>query len=423
MWVDPGSHGSLKRPCRRLVQRDVPACRHLPGLQAARSAARHRITRPWAGAALALGAAAMFPRTTTNALLATLTLAVAAGSAACGRTSAASSAAPPPSPVGVEAVRPVKVPEVTEYIATLRSRRSITVQPQVNGHVTKIFVESGDTVKAGAPLMQIDPARQQATLSSARASHSSRRAALDLAERDLKRTTQLVELGAVPTRELDQARSSVDALRAEVNALAANIRSDRVTLDYYRVEAPAGGVVGDIPVRVGDRVTPATRLTTLDDNGALEAYVSVPIEQSDRVALGMEVQLVDQDGKTLSTGRVHFISPQVSSETQSLLLKSDVPNPDGALRAEQFVRARVVWGARDGFTLPPASIVRMNGQTFVYVADAAESGAVARMRPVVVGELIDNRFAVLSGIQPGQKIVTSGVQKIRDGAPVAIQRK
>jgi len=365
----------------------------------------------------------MFPRTTTNALLATLILAVAAGSAACGRTSAASSAAPPPSPVGVEAVRPVKVPEVTEYIATLRSRRSITVQPQVDGHVTKIFVESGDTVKAGAPLMQIDPARQQATLSSARASHSSRRAALELAERDLKRTTQLVELGAVPTRELDQARSSVDALRAEVNALAANIRSDRVTLDYYRVEAPAGGVVGDIPVRVGDRVTPATRLTTLDDNGALEAYVSVPIEEANRVALGMEVQLVDQDGKTLSTGRVHFISPHVSSETQSILLKSDVPNPDGALRAEQFVRARVVWGARDGFTLPPASIVRMNGQTFVYVADAAGNGAVARMRPVVVGELIDNRFAVLSGIQPGQKIVTSGVQKIRDGAPVAIQRK
>jgi multidrug efflux pump subunit AcrA (membrane-fusion protein) len=82
-----------------------------------------------------------------------------------------------------------------------------------------------------------------------------------------------------------------------------------------------------------------------------------------------------------------------------------------------------VWGARDGFTVPPASIVRMNGQTFVYVADAAGKSAVARMRPVVVGELIDNRFAVLSGIEPGQKIVTSGVQKIRDGAPVAIQRQ
>jgi RND family efflux transporter MFP subunit len=137
----------------------------------------------------------------------------------------------------------------------------------------------------------------------------------------------------------------------------------------------------------------------------------------------MEVQLVDQAGKTLSTGKVHFISPHVSSETQSILLKSDVANPDGALRAEQFVRARVVWGARDGFTLPPASIVRMNGQTFVYVAEGAATGAVARMRPVVVGELIDNRFAVLSGIQPGQKVVTSGVQKIRDGAPVAIQRR
>ncbi len=353
------------------------------------------------------------------ALAAILVLALAA----CGRSSAASSAPPPPSPVGVEAVRPTRVPDVTEYIATLRSRRSITVQPQVDGHVTKIFVASGDAVKPGDPIMQIDPARQRATLTAARASHSSRRAALDLAELELRRTTQLVELGAVPTRELDQARSSVDALRAEVASLAAGIRSDQVTLGYYRVDAPARGVVGDIPVRVGDRVTAATRLTTLDDNGALEAYVSVPIEQSGRVKLGMEVQLVDQAGKTLSTGQVHFISPQVSSETQSILLKTDVANPDSALRAEQFVRARVVWGSLDGFTLPPAAIIRMNGQTFVYVADGGNGGSVARMRPVVVGELIDNRFAVLSGIEPGQKIVTSGVQKIRDGAPVAIQRK
>ena len=352
-----------------------------------------------------------------------LAITLAAWLAACGRPSAASSAPPPPSPVGVEAARPTRVPDVTEYIATLRSRHSITVQPQVDGHVTKIFVASGDTVKPGDPIMQIDPARQRATLSSARASHSSRRAALDLAERDLRRTTQLVELGAVPTRELDQARSSVDALRAEVKALAADIRSDQVTLGYYRVDAPARGVVGDIPVRVGDRVTQATRLTTLDDNAALEAYVSVPIEQSGRVKLGMEVQLVDQAGKTLSTGRVHFVSPQVSSETQSILLKTDVPNRDSSLRAEQFVRARVVWGSRDAFTLPPAAIVRMNGQTFVYVADGDKGGSVARMRPVVVGELIDNRFAVRSGIEPGQNIVTSGVQKIRDGAPVAIQRK
>jgi RND family efflux transporter MFP subunit len=358
----------------------------------------------------------------SRTLAAVLVALAAAAQAACTPSSAAPApAAPPAAPVGLQALSSTRVLDTTEYIATLRSRRSITVQPQVDGHVTRIFVKSGDAVKPGDPIMQIDPARQQAALSSARASQSSRRAALTLAERDLARTRTLAASGAVPARELDQARSSVDALRAEIDALGADIRSSRVQLGYYRVDAPAHGVVGDIPVRVGDRVTPTTTLTTLDDNAALEAYVSVPVEQAARVAPGMEVQLVDQGGKTLSSSRVHFISPQVSSETQSILIKTAVENPSGALRAEQFARARVIWGSHDGFTVPPAAVIRMNGQTFVYVAESARGGLVARMRPVTVGELIDNHFAVESGLKAGEKVVTSGVQKIRDGAPIVVQ--
>ena len=350
-----------------------------------------------------------------------LSLAALLALASCRSSEAQPAGAPAGVPVGVEVVAAAKVPDTTEYIATLRSRRSIAVQPQVDGHVTRIFVKAGDRIEAGRPIMQIDPARQRANLSSTRATHASRRAALALAETELGRSRKLVELGAVPRSELDQAQSNAAALRAEVAALAAGIRSDAVQLGYYRITAPAAGVVGDIPVRVGDRVTPGTLLTTLDDNAALEAYVSVPVEESARVASGMEVQLVGDDGKTLSTGKVHFVSPQVSSETQSILIKTDVSNPDGSLRAEQFVRARVVWGASDRITLPPAAVVRMNGQTFAFVAETGQAGAVARMRPVLLGDLIDNRFSVRSGLKAGEKVVTSGVQKIRDGAPLAIQ--
>jgi RND family efflux transporter MFP subunit len=353
-------------------------------------------------------------------LVGVFTLAVLA-LASCSSSAAQPAGAPAGVPVGVEVAVARPVPDTTEYIATLRSRRSIAVQPQVDGHVTRIFVKSGDRVEAGRPIMQIDPARQRANLTSTQANHASRRAALALAETELARSRKLVELGAVPRRELDQATSNAEALRAEVAALAAGIRSDAVQLGYYRITAPAGGVVGDIPVRVGDRVTPGTLLTTLDDNAALEAYVSVPVEQSARVAPGMEVQLVDAAGSALSTGKVTFVSPQVSSETQSILIKTDVDNQDGSLRAEQFVRARVIWGATDKLTLPPAAVVRMNGQTFVFVAEGEDASPVARMRPVVLGDLIDNRFSVRSGLTAGEKVVSSGVQKIRDGAPIAIQ--
>lgn len=342
--------------------------------------------------------------------------------ASCGRASEAEpSQGPGAVPVEVELLASRPLPETTEYIATLRSRRSIAVQPQVEGRVVRIFVKSGDRVEPGRPLVQIDPARQRATLSAARASYASRRAALALAERELGRTQTLFERDALPRSQLDQATSSAEALRAEVAALAAEIESDQVQLGYYRITAPARGVVGDIPVRVGDRVAPGTLLTTLDDNAALEAYVSVPVEQAARVVPGLEVQLIDEAGKALSTGRVHFVSPQVSSETQSILIKTDVDNPTGTLRAEQFVRARVVWGAQDGVTLPPPSVVRMNGQTFVFVAEAVKNQTIARMRPVALGDLVDNRFAVRSGVKPGEKVVSSGVQKIRDGAPIAIQ--
>jgi RND family efflux transporter MFP subunit len=340
--------------------------------------------------------------------------------AACTSSSAAPpAAAPPPVPVGVETLKQSPVLETTEYIGTLRSRRSIAVQPQVDGYITRIFVKSGDRVEPGRPLIQIDPARQRANLTAARASHASRRAALSLAERELARTRQLVDHDALPHNQLDQALSTADALRSEVAALDANIRSDEVELGYYRITAPAGGVVGDIPIRVGDHVTPATLLTTLDDNAALEAYVSIPVEEARRIELGLEVQLV-ADGDVLSTGKVHFISPQVSNETQSILIKTDVDNRSGALRPEQFVRARVIWGAQDGLTVPPASVVRMNGQTFVFVAESQKGQLAARMRPVALGELIANRFAVRSGLEPGEKVVSSGVQKIRDGAPIAL---
>jgi RND family efflux transporter MFP subunit len=344
--------------------------------------------------------------------------------AACDTSSAAPGAkpgAPPPAGVQLTTLATTDVRDATEYIATLRSRRSIAIQPQVDGQITKIWVASGDRVINGQPLAQIDSARAQASVSAAEATRASRLATLALARRELERTTSLVEKGALTGQALDQARSGVEAAQADVDALTAQIQSSQVQLRYYRLVAPAVGVVGDIPVRVGDRVTPATVITTLDNNDALEAYVSIPVERAAQVKVGTAVELVGDDGANLATGQVYFISPQVNADTQSVLVKATFTNATGGLRAEQFVRARVVWSNHPGILIPALSVVRLAGQTFVFVAETTPDGKtlVAKQRPVTLGELTGDSFPVEKGLAAGDRVVTSGIQKLRDGAPIA----
>jgi RND family efflux transporter MFP subunit len=342
----------------------------------------------------------------------------AAGLAACSGSEAQPRGAPP-MPVELLTLAATRVRDTTEYVATLKSRRSIVLQPLVDGQLVKIFVKSGDTVAPDQPLMQIDPQRQRAAVTSAEATRASRQATLSFAEQAFQRAERLYAGGAISQQELDQARSNFHSAKAEVDALSSQLRENVVQLDYYRIVAPAHGVVGDIPVRVGDHVTPATRLTTLDENGLLEAYVSVPVEKAAKLQLGMPIELLDAAGATLGNGQITFISPQVNEETQSVLIKTVVENSDNSLRAAQFVRARVVWTSHPGVIVPPLAVLRLNGQSFVFVAVEEKGQLVARQRPVSLGELASAGYPVLAGLKAGERVIVGGVQKLGDGVPVA----
>ena len=349
-------------------------------------------------------------------------VALALACAACGETG---NAAPqrggggmPPMPVKLVTLASIPISDTTEYLGVLKSRRQITIQPQVDGQLTKIFAKSGDVVEAGAPLMQIDPARQEAQVSSAQATRASRLATLAFAKQQLERVQRLFDSGATSKQDLDQAKANVQAAQADVDALGAQIRQNQVQLEYYRITAPAKGIVGDIPVRVGDRVQPTTVLTTLTDNSGLEAYVSIPIERAPQLQMGMNVQLVDATGAPIAHGTVHFVAANVNPDTQSILVKTDVADPKIDLRADQSVRARVVWSAHEGVAVPALAVIRLNGQTFVFVAADENGKLVARQRPVDLGELNGASYNVRAGLKPGEKVVAEGAQKLQDGAPI-----
>jgi RND family efflux transporter MFP subunit len=349
-------------------------------------------------------------------------LAAALGLACSGSTA---SGAPAPQgggmPVKVEVARSVAVSDTTDYVATLKSRDSAVIMADVEGRITQINVHSGEHVAAGTVLLEIDPRKQQATVNSQEHNRTAQEANLQFAQQQFDRTKGLADAGVVSKQDLDQARAARDAADAQLHSLDAQVQEQQVQLHYYKVVAPWAGVVGDVPVRVGDRVTSSTTLTTVDKPGSLEAYIYVPIERSGDIKMNLPVQIVDSDGKAIADSRVSFISPEVDNTTQGVLVKATIANHSDKLRTDQFIRARVIWGTHQGPVVPVLAVSRIGGQYFAFIAEDQNGKTVAHQKPLQVGEMIGNNYVVLDGVKNGDKIIVSGTQFLVDGMPVIPQ--
>jgi RND family efflux transporter MFP subunit len=273
-------------------------------------------------------------------------------------------------------------------------------------------------VQAGAPLVQIKPDKQLATVRSAEASRAGMEADVQYWRQQVKRLEALVAAGAISRQEFEQAQNSLRTAESRLEALNAQVREQQVELQFYRVEAPQAGVIGDITIRQGDRVTKSTMITTIDDNSGLEAYIQVPLDRSPDLRLGLPVQILDADGKVAATNPVSFVAPRVDDATQTVLVKSALRQAPPAIRTQQFIRSRIVWRSTEGLTVPVTAVSRINGKYFCYVVEKGDKGSVARQRPIEVGDLLGNDYVVKSGLAAGDQLIVSGIQKIGDGSPV-----
>src|SRR6266446_3628875 len=243
-------------------------------------------------------------------------LALTAGALAVGCQKSAADNPPggagaPALPVQVQIAAWVKIPDTTEYLSILKSRHSAAINPQVEGQITRIFVKSGEHVKAGTPLLQIDPLKQEATVNSQEASRAAQEANLRYAKVSLERAQKLLDAGVISKQEYDNAQTAYEAAQAQLKALDEQVKQQKVELHYYGVTSPMDGIVGDVPVRMGDRVTVTTSLTTIDERGALEAYIYVPTERARSLKTGLPVRLLDSAGNVVSETHISFVSPQV----------------------------------------------------------------------------------------------------------------
>lgn len=342
---------------------------------------------------------------------------------ACSRTSAdAAPQGPPAMPVKVQAVADQPIGDASEYVATIKSRHSATIMSDVEGWIFDIRVHSGQLVHKGDTLMEIDPRMQQAAVSNYDSQKRSKEAALAWAKSQYDRTKALAASGVMSQQDLQQAQSAYDGALADVRALDAQIDQSKVQLKYYSVFAPTDGIVGDVPVHVGDRVTNTTVLTTIDERSGLEVYIPIPSEHARDVKIGTPVEVVDATGKVLLHTSVYFVSPQIDTGTQSVLVKAPADQAADVLRAMQLVRARIVWSTHSGITIPVIAVTRVSGQFFAFITQQDNGKTVARQVPVELGDITGNDYAVLSGLKVGDQVVVSGGQNLADGMAVRIEQ-
>jgi RND family efflux transporter MFP subunit len=320
--------------------------------------------------------------------------------------------------VKVQTAKAQNVGEFTDYLATLISRNSSVLQPDVEGQITKILVHSGQHVRRGTPLIEINPLKQQATVQTNEANQKAREAALELARQDLERTKGLYKEGIIARQQLDQSQANYNAAAANANANKASIREQQEQLHYFTVRAPNDGIVGDIPVHVGDRVTAQTQLTTVTEGGQLEAYIYVPAEKASQAKVGTKVDIVADDGKAPVSTQITFVSPRVDPQSQLLLVKAVVPNNDNRFKNQQEVHARVIYRQLNAPTVPVTAVIRLGSQAFAFVVQSQNGSEVARQVPIQLGQVIGNDYVVLQGIKPGDRVVVSGTQMLADGVPV-----
>lgn len=344
--------------------------------------------------------------------------ALAVSLAGCKNEAKAAAAPPQAMPVKVEAVSYTPVAASDTYVSTIKGRRSATLQPQVEGNLTRILVKSGDMVRAGQVLMQIDPLKQSAAVQSQQGTQAQKKALYDYNKIELERQKKLYEAGVVSRDAFDQATQAYENSKADYDANAALTETQKQQLGYFQIRAPFNGIVGDIPVHVGDYVSSSTLLTTVDENVDLEAYIYVPTERAAEVRTGLPVEIIDSDGNSVLKTKINFLSPQVNNGLQSILAKAPIPRGTKGLRTEQLVKARVIWNSNPSPVIPVLAVTRIGGQSFVFVAAPKDGKYTAHQVPVTLGEPVGNTYPVIQGLKPNEKVIVSGLQFLQDGAPV-----
>ena len=338
--------------------------------------------------------------------------------------------APPPPEVLVMTVLQKDVPIQAEAVGTTVGFVNVQVMPRVQGYLLKQDYQDGAHVKAGQLLFEIDDRPYKAALNQALGDLARDQATLRKNQLDVARYTPLVPKGAASKEELDNAAQATHASEAQVQADQAAVDNARLNLDWTRIYSPIDGIAGIAPVQVGDLVTPSTVLTIVSQVDPMK--VTFPIterqylhfadqikehQEKGRAPDEPELRLILADGSTYPRpGRLYVTNRQVDQQTGTILVEALFPNPDAILRPGLYAKVRALAETvRGALLVPEQAVQEIQGAYQVAVVGPDDKVA---LRTVKAGEQVDGLWVINEGLKPGERVVTEGVQKVKDGIVV-----
>ncbi len=339
-----------------------------------------------------------------------------------------------PPEVLVADVMQQNVPVVHEYVAQLNGPVNAEITPKVQGYLLKQDYQNGYFVKEGQLLFELDPRQYQAAVEEAKAQVAVAHAKLAEATTNVDRDTPLAAQNAIPQKQLDTDLANQAAFKAEVLAQEAALRNAELNLSWTKVNSPIDGIAGLSNSQIGDLVGTATKMTTVSKVNPIWAYFNV----SESIFLGFAPKVtgiitgkVSQASLKIAPvefiksndvayphkGVIIYVNRQVGTQTGTIQMAAEFPNPDAVLRPGGFGRVRIAIGEnKNALLVPQPAVIEIQGQYQVIVLTPDNK---AIFRPVKMGELVGTNWIVNEGLKPGEKVVVEGIQKVQQFAAAA----
>jgi len=346
--------------------------------------------------------------------------------AGCGKEAGAP-VAPPPVAAHLVTVSPRSVPIRFDIVGQVEGSKQVEVRARVSGILVRQFYREGDPVREGAPLFEIDRAPFEVALAQAQGQLAQANAQLEQGRREEARLKPLVQERAVSRKEYDDATSTLQFAQAAVQLGDAAVRQAQLNLSYTNVTAPVAGISGRAEHSVGTLISTdaaGSLLTTI--NQLTPIWVRFSLAEADLAKLpggrfaraaSPDVQLVLPDGSLYPTkGRLNFTATAIDTRLGTQQLRAEFDNPHEQLLPGQFVTVRIAAGQRDNiFLVPQTAVIQTEKQNLVFVVDAEGK---AQARAVKTGDWIDADWAIMSGLNAGDRVIVDNLLKIQPGTAV-----
>ena len=326
-------------------------------------------------------------------------------------------------PVTVIEVQPQHVPTIIEVVGQAEGSKEVEVRARVSGIVNQRRYTEGDAVKAGTVLFTIDPVPYESALTQARASLAQEKANLERAQREGTRLKSLADEKAISQREYDDAISTLKTSQAQLAASEARVRDAELNLSYTRVTAPITGVTSRALHSQGSLITAGSEASLMTTISATDPiWVRFSLSESETLQLRQtsgktNVKLVLADGSTYEpSGKLNFSGSSIDAKTGTVPLRAEFPNPKLALLPGQFVRVQVITGGRQAYLVPQSALFQGDQGKLLFTV--AQGNTVAP-RPVETSGWSGRDWVITQGLNPGDKVITDNLMKLRPGAPVA----